>query len=104
MSRGTRHTSTVPKQPTKIQVQVAEGTGRDRPPAQPEPAAPRDVPEQGRGEPRCPAVRMGRGRGRRGQVFLDAGQVPAHPGPEGILDPLRELVGRQAARQQMLAQ
>src|SRR5580692_9323064 len=87
-----------------VDVRVAEGTGRDRPPAQPEPAAPRDVPEQGRGEPRCPAARTGRRRGRRGQVFLDAGQVPAHPGPEGILNPLGEFVGRQAARQQVLAE
>ena len=67
-------------------------------------AAPDHVPEQPGGEPGGLAGRPGRLGREPGQVILDPGQVGADPGGERGLGPGLELLRRQAARQQVLAQ
>jgi len=72
----------------QIEVEVAAGGRGADPPAQPEPSAPHDMTAQGDGQAGRSAPRTG----DAGEIFLDTRQFAADTGPEGSLNPVRELV------------
>ena len=87
----------------QIEVEVSQDSGGDGPPAQSQPAAPHDVTEQGCAEAGGFAARTGYLRGNLRQVYLDTRQLPSETSPKGDLDPLGELIERQAPRKKMIA-
>jgi hypothetical protein len=86
----------------QVEVEVGEGTGGHGPPAQPETPAPRDMTEHGYGEPGRLAARAGRPQHGLGQVLLDLRELLPELGAQGGLDPLGELLQRQAPGEKML--